>query len=157
MRKPSLDTEIKKMVILTDTREQLPYKFPNQRFCKLDYADYTVEYDGKSYLDQIVIERKSNVSELFQATGSSRERWCRELERMKDVPVRFVLCEFSFNDIVNCQPPGILSASAVYGSCIKWHGVDGLPFIFCGNRVNARGYLYKIFYEYVKWKILKAG
>jgi hypothetical protein len=155
MRKPSLDSLIKKMVILTDNREQTPWRFPNQRNCTLKSGDYSVEYDGKSYEDIIIIERKSSVSEIFSATGSGRERWERELERLQGVYYRFVLCEFDYMSFLNDAPPGRLATSAVYGSIPSWHIQYNTPFVMCGNRVNARAYAYKIFYEFIKYKVLE--
>jgi len=120
----------------------------------LKCGDYSIEYNGVYYYNQIVIERKGDVSELFSATGSQRDRWERELEKLSLIPIRFVLCEFDYMDIVNDQPPGKLPASAVYGSIAKWHSVYNVPFIFCGNKRNARNYLFKLFYFYVKHIIL---
>lgn len=155
MRKKSLDTQIKELVIATDTREQLSYKFGNTAFATLPYADYSVVYRGKLYLDKIAIERKSSVSELYSATGRERDRWERELEKMKSVKFKWVLCEFNFMDIVNAQPPGKLEASCVYGSICSWQIEYGIPFIFAGNRANARGLMWKLFYEFVKKEVLK--
>ena len=155
MRKPSVDTLIKQFQIVIDTREQTPYKFSNSISRGLKYGDYTVSYNGKSYEDKIVIERKSAISELYSATGKERERWERELEKLKKVEIKMVLCEFSFLDIVNFPPPGILEASAVYGSIASWQVVYGVPFIFCQNRNNARAYTWKVFYEFVKHRILE--
>ena len=154
MRKPSQDSIIRKFNILIDTREQQPYLFPNSVEYTLPYGDYSIEYNGAYYYNQIIVERKGAVSELFSATGSQRDRWERELEKLRVIPIRLVLCEFDYMDIVNDQPPGKLPASAVYGSIAKWHGVFNIPFIFCGNKRNARGFLFKLFYEFVKYKIV---
>lgn len=155
MRKPSKDTLIKKMNILVDTREQHPYLFPNSVKYTLPYGDYSIEYDGKIYYDKIVVERKGSVSELFSAAGKERDRFERELEKLSKVEIKFVLCEFDYMSIVNNQPPGILPASSVYGSIAKWQAVYGVPFIYYKNRRNARGFLWKCFYEYVKYRILE--
>lgn len=157
MKKQSIDDRIKQMVVLIDTREQQPYKFPNHEIQGLKTGDYSIEFDGKSYENEVVIERKGNVSEIYSAAGSGRERFERELERLAVIPNKFILAEFDYMDLVNAQPPGLLDAQSVYGSIIKWHLYYGVPFIFCKNRVNARSYMYKYFYNYVKWKILKAG
>ena len=153
-RKPSKESLIKRFKIFTDNREQIPFKYPNTVYGTLQYGDYTVEYDGKLFNDKIIVERKGGISEIYSAAGSGRERWERELEKMKDVPVKLVLCEFSYMDLVNKQPYGKLPSSAVYGSICSWQARYGLSFIFCENRVNARGYLYKLFYSYVSHQIL---
>lgn len=140
--------------ILTDTREQTAYKFPNSEIQMLKQGDYSVEFEGVNYENCIVVERKSSVSEIFSATGSGRKRWENELERLKPIDIKFVLCEFDFMDYVNECPPGLLEPSCVYGSLAKWQVQYNIPFIYCGNRANARAYMYKVFYEYVKHIIL---
>jgi hypothetical protein len=147
---------VDKFVILTANNEQRPYSYPNSKAFSMPmgFGDYTIEYDGKPYYDKIIVERKGAVSEIYGASGSGRDRWERELENLSKVDVAIVLCEFSFMDLVNKQPFGKLSASSVYGSICKWNAVYGIPFIFCENRCNARGYLYKLFREYVAYKIL---
>jgi hypothetical protein len=155
-RKPSQKSQIEKFKILTAKNEQNPFKYPNTKFYTMPMGcgDYTIEYNDRPYYDKIIVERKGNVSEIYSATGSGRERWERELEKISKVDVKIVLCEFSFMDLVNHQPPGILPASAVYGSICKWNAVYDVPFIFCENRINAKNYMYKLFYEYTKHKIL---
>lgn len=154
MRKPSRDTIIKRFNILTDRREQHPYLFPNTVDFTLPYGDYSIQYGDKYYYDKIVVERKGSVSELFSASGKERERFERELEKLSKVEVKVVLCEFDYLDIVNKQPPGMLSASSVYGSLAKWNAVYGVPFIFFHNYRNSRAYLWKLFYFYVEHRIL---
>ena len=155
MRKPSKDTEIRKFNVLTDSREQYPYIFPTTVRVTLPFGDYSVEYEGKAYYNWIIVERKGAVSELFQASGSERERFERELEKMQEVPCRLVLCEFDYLSIVNDQPPGRLPASSVYGSICAWQVKYNVPFLFINNRRNASNFLWKMFYEFVKHKILK--
>lgn len=156
IKKISKENQIKQFKILTAKNEQQPYKFPNSKLytMPMGHGDYTIEYDGHSYYDKIIIERKGNVSEIYNATGSGRQRWERELENLCKVDVKLVLCEFSYLDLVNKQPYGNLPSSSVYASICKWQAVYDVPFIFCENKSNARAYLYKIFYEYVKHKIL---
>ena len=155
-RKISKEDKIKQFKILTANNEQNPFRYPNTKFYTMPMScgDYTIEYDNRPYYDKIVVERKGNVSELYSATGSGRECWERELEKLSKIDIAIVLCEFSYLDIVNKQDHGKLQASAVYGSICSWNAVYGIPFIFCENRVNARQYLYKLFYCYTKHKIL---
>ena len=155
MRKPSVDTLIKQFQIIVDTREQTPYKFSNSISRGLKCGDYTVAYNGKSYEDKIVVERKSNVSELFAFSGSQRDRFCKELEKMKDVKYKYLLMEFELMDIVNSQPPGLLEPSIVFSTLCSFAIRYQIPFLFCGNRNNARGIMYKLFEFFIKYEVLK--
>lgn len=153
-KKEQQEEAINKFKILTDTREQQPYKFPNTKICTLEYGDYTVEYDGKSYLSEIVVERKGGISELFAFSGSSRDRFCRELEKMKDVKYKYILIEGDFLDIVNKQPPGILPAGNVYATIFSFMIRYGITPLFFNSYANSRNSLYKILQFYVKYEIL---
>jgi len=155
MKKSSQEDLIKKFRIVIDTREQLPYKFSDSISNKIPAGDYTIFYDGKTYENEIIVERKSREAELFNTVGSGRDRFERELEKLSAIRFKWVICEFNLLDIVNNQPPGILPVSAVYGSIISWHIVYGVPFIFAGNRANARAFVYKLFYNFVKYRILE--
>ena len=156
-RKLSKESLIKQFKILTANNEQMPYKFPNTKFytMPMGHGDYTIEYKDRPYYDKIIVERKSDISEIYNATGSGRERWERELKKLSQIDIAIVLCEFSYMDLTNKQQHGILPAQAVYGSICKWQAVYRVPFIFCENRQNARAYMYKLFYKYVEHVILE--
>jgi len=156
-KKQEQEELINRFKILTDTREQQPYGFPNTKIVTLPYGDYTVEYDGKSYLDKICIERKGSISELFSFSGKGRERFIRELEKMKDVKFKYILIEGDFLSIVNDQPPGILPASNVYATIFSFMIKYQITPLFFNNHQNGRSALYKILQFFVKYEILKIG
>ena len=154
MRRESRENRIKKFQVLVDTREQMPYQFKNSIIKGLSTGDYTIKYEDRIYEDKILVERKRSVSELYAAVGTDRERFERELEKLAIIPFKFVVCEFDYMDLVNDQPPGQLEAPAVYGSIISWHIKYQVPFLFLKNRTNARNFIYKLFENFVKYKIL---
>ncbi len=67
---------LRKDVIITDTREQKPFKFIPTKIKKLEFGDYTADY-------KIFIERKS-LSDLLGTFTSGYERFRREFIRAKD-------------------------------------------------------------------------
>ncbi len=83
-----------KAVVLVDTREQdlhilkrldslgIPYKRK-----KLNFGDYSFEWNGISYENQIVIERKGSLDEIIGNFTKGRERFKREFERSKGCKV----------------------------------------------------------------------
>lgn len=153
-KKDELDEKLNRFKILTDTREQIPFKFPNTKVCCLPYGDYTVEYDGKSYIDQIVIERKGGIGELFGFSGTGRERFVRELEKMEGVKYKYILIEGDYLSIVNNQPPGIMPASTVYATIFSFMIKHNITPLFFNNHQNCRSALYIIFKFFVKYEIL---
>jgi len=154
-QKEKQDELINRFQILTDTREQQPYKFPNSISVCLPYGDYSVRYDGKDFYDQIIIERKGAIAELFAFSGSSRDRFCRELEKMRDVKFKYILIEGDYLSIVNDQPPGILPAGNVYATIFSFMIKYGITPLFFNSYQNGRNALYKILQFYVKYEILK--
>lgn len=148
------ENEINKFIILVDTREQIPFRFPNTKSQALPYGDYSVEYNGKSYHDKIVIERKGGIGELYAFSGSERDRFCRELEKMKDVKYKYILIEADFLDIVNKQPYGKLPSSTVYSTILSFAIKYQITPLFCNSHQNARQVLWKLFYFFVKYEIL---
>jgi ERCC4-type nuclease len=83
-----------KGTILIDTREQdlhilkkletlnVPYVRK-----KLNYGDYSFEFNGESYENKIVIERKGSLDEIIGNFTKGRDRFKREFERSKGCKV----------------------------------------------------------------------
>ena len=149
---------IKKMIILIDSREQQPYKFAGSITKALPYGDYSVQYDGKDYTGDIIVERKGSVSELFALSGRGRDRFERELEKMRDVRYKYIIVEADLMDIVKNQPVGTrVEPMIVYSTLCSFAIKYQIPFLFCGNRVNGRGIMFKLFEFFVKYEVLKLG
>lgn len=83
--------------IIVDTREQIPWEFgfhtTSRR--KLDTGDYAIE----GMEDLLCIERKQSVSEI--ANNITEKRFPAFLERMGAFHHKFILCEFSLDDVYN--------------------------------------------------------
>jgi ERCC4-type nuclease len=84
-----------KAVILVDTREQVNRHILTRlnelnisyRLKKLNYGDYSFEWNGISYENQVVIERKGSIDEIIGNFTKGRERFKREFERSKGCKV----------------------------------------------------------------------
>jgi hypothetical protein len=83
--------------IIIDTREQKPWAFAscNTIKKKLDTGDYSI--DGLE--NMLCIERKNSVSEI--ANNMSEPRFKDELDRMSNYLYKFILLEFSLQDVLN--------------------------------------------------------
>lgn len=81
--------------IIVDTREQYAYEFGYHTTSreKLDTGDYSI----KGLEDIVTIERKQSVSEI--ANNITTPRFTNELERMRPIAHKFLLCEFNLEDI----------------------------------------------------------
>lgn len=90
-----------KPTIIVDSREQMPYVFSPDSFCagsctkKLNSGDYSIS----GLEDYFTVDRKRNTSEWSQNVID--ERFERELDRMRQIPHSFILCEFGLADILS--------------------------------------------------------
>ena len=83
--------------IIVDTREQLPWEFDGHSTSsrKLDTGDYSIEG-----LENIFcIERKRSVSEI--ANNISEKRFVDVLDRMSQFSHKFMLLEFTLNNVLD--------------------------------------------------------
>jgi hypothetical protein len=87
--------------VISDTREQHPWEFVPNQYCKgtihtaLPTGDYTLE----GYEKLLCIERKGSTNEFSQ--NICQVRFKNELERMKSFKYAFIVCEFTMDDILN--------------------------------------------------------
>jgi len=85
------------LLVYVDSREKIPWDFSdvNCEISTLTTGDYTVA----GLQDKLCIERKKSVSEL--SSNIVLDRFYKELGRMQSYRYKYIICEFSFGDIVN--------------------------------------------------------
>ena len=84
-----------KATILIDSREKVNGHITNKldefkipwKIQKLSYGDYSFEWGGHSYENEIVVERKANLTEIIGNFTKGRERFRKEFERSKGCKV----------------------------------------------------------------------
>lgn len=90
-----MSTNINNIIIIEDSREQTPLDFSGFRGVEsvrqgLKTGDYSIQ----GYEDAICFERKS-VQDLVGTLIGGHERFLREMERMKDFEIKYILVEHS--------------------------------------------------------------
>lgn len=135
--------ELSDLVAIQDSREQAPLNLAPMRMevAGLDTGDYSV----KGYQDYIRIERKS-LSDLVQCVGRERERFDREMVRLRGFRFCAVVVEGNWRDVMTGDfGRSRVHPNAVMGSCHSWQR-RGVPIMFLGNPVAAaswvRGYMF---------------
>lgn len=88
------------VTVIIDSREKSPWTLKNSvvsnfEVKKLDTGDYAI----KGLEDVLCLERKKSVSEI--ALNMNEERFKRVLERMAEFEYKFLICEFSMQDIMD--------------------------------------------------------
>lgn len=140
--------------VIKDTREQDGYTFEkfNGRYAscngmvvrKLDTGDYSLV----GLEDKVCIERKGRVSELAINLGKDKYRFMREIERMKEFPFRFLILEFSLEDVMDFPERSDIPEEKwdsikvtnkyMLKMLIEFQMYDDIHVIFCGNKKNAK-------------------
>ena len=121
--------------ILIDAREQQPFEFPGfqTEVRTLPTGDYALA----AAPSLCCIERKASVAELAACVGRERERFERELLRLKAYPCRLLLIECGWDDIENpARYPGQVGPKHVIGSLISW-SCRSIPYVLAGTRQRA--------------------
>ena len=145
------------LVIIRDTREQRGWNFaciappPIVEVATLRTGDYSL----LGYEDQICVERKSHL-DACGTFGRGRDRWERELERMRSYRFAAVILEVDWHTIV-CRPPARskLNPKTIHASIIAWQQRFGVHFWTCPNREFAERTTYRILERF--WKEMQTG
>lgn len=135
--------------IIIDSREKLPWDLTkNCKYIKnvkndvLKVGDYAIV----GLEDKLCIERKRTATEF--ANNVFDKRFIRELERMKGYPHRFIIFEFSMQDVIDFPkgsaiPPSMLDKLKVTSQYMmrfisEIQVVYNVPILICGSENNAR-------------------
>lgn len=123
------------VTVLIDTREQQPWDVSpmNATSGSLATGDYTLEGFPPTY---VAIERKASIQELVSCVGTDRDRFQRELDRLKAFDHRLVIIEASWSDVCEGAWRGKLSVSQVKNTLLSWQS-RGIPFLFASTRAEA--------------------
>ena len=128
------------VTVIQDSREQDP----------LNLAPMPVEVAGLASGDYVlaaapevaVIERKS-IADLLGCIGGGRERFEKELQRLRAFPCRVVLVEGHYPDLVN-DARTRLSPESIVGSVAAWQA-RYCGFLFAGTKEAAEEYAQRFF------------
>lgn len=130
------------LCLLVDTREQSPWYFGDMRteFTTLTTGDYSV----KGLESLVAVERKS-IPDLVACCGRERERFERELQRLKAYETRLVVVEGNWVDFENSNYRSQISPESVIASICGWIS-EGIPFVLAGNQTRAARIAARIMY-----------
>ena len=114
-------------VIVVDTREQRPYRFPRSVVGTLATGDYSII----GLEDKVAIERKTR-QDAYGSLGRGRDRFEREMQRLAALDYAAVVIEASLPAFLEAPPftrmnpraalNSILAWSVKYKVCVHWAG-----------------------------------
>ena len=132
--------------VIVDTREQTPWEFSSSAINEvwidtLKSGDYSIS----GYEDRFSIERKGSTAELF--SNITQKRFENELERLVEYERKFLIFEFSYNDILQ-YPYGTnipkykwkylrIKPQFVVKKLAEFQIKYNIPIIYAGSRPNA--------------------
>jgi len=140
--------------LIVDTREQNPYTFkkinpsPNISIETLHDGDYSL----KGFEASVVVERKSLI-DAFSTFGRHRQRFERQLERMKLLEFAAIVVEADWLTIIKNPPArSQFRPKSFYASVIAWQQRYQVHFWMCVNREFAEKTTYRILERFYKDK-----
>ncbi len=121
-------------IIIVDSREQCPLAFPNlpTTVGTLDAGDYSIV--GLTHL--VAVERKS-IDDLLACCGRERERFKRELQRLRAYRFRLLVIEADAAGLEAGQWRSQLAPAHVLGSLAAWCAQYELPVWLAGSHDGA--------------------
>jgi ERCC4-type nuclease len=116
-------------VIIVDTREQQPLVFSHleSRRGTLGTGDYSI----LGLEQEFSVERKGSIDEVALCCGEERERFTRELFRLRSHKFRRLLIVGSEEAIVTHQYRSNIKPQSVLGSLYAWQARFDIPIAWC--------------------------
>lgn len=138
-----------KFTVIKDTREQEGYYFSSFNTCagmvehKLDTGDYTIQ----GLEDKICVERKGCVEELAVNLGQKKHAFLDEIERMKNFEHKFLILEFSLDDLLKFPDETRIpiknklslkiTGKYMIKCLLEFSLYNNINVLFCGNKHSA--------------------
>jgi len=116
-------------LVAIDTREQLPYRFPNAITGTLTTGDYSLV----GFEDRIAIERKTK-SDAYRSLGRGRARFQREVQRLAQLDYAAIVIESDLSGFLQQPLFSRLSPNSAIGTLLSWSVQYGIHTFFAGDR-----------------------
>ena len=138
------------MIILIDSREQLPFSFAgyeaSPEVATLPVGDYSLP----GFEDRIAIERKALDDLVGCLMGKDRERFERELSKGRHYEFFGVVVEATLADVTNGRYRSEMKAGAALQSILAFQVRYRTSFIWAGNRQAAEHVTYSLLSKYLR-------
>lgn len=129
-------TDVLRIPVVVDTREQLPYGFDPRLFVVTSAALASGDYSLAGSEGRIAIERKS-LSDFIGSITTGRARFFRELERLARLEFAAVVVEADFRAICSGAYRSQAAPASVVGTTIAITA-RFCPVLFAGDRAGGQ-------------------
>ena len=143
--------------IVVDSREQCPFRFEGYPVEVETGALASADYSLHGFTDRIGIERKS-MQDLIHCLGPDRERFSRELQRLKAYDSSAVVIEQPQSVLRLGHYRSAMNAESAWQSVIALSMRFRVPFWFCDSRADAEAVTFNFLRHYARdrWRELTA-
>ena len=140
--------------ILTDTREQTPLLFANLTTERrtLPTGDYSV----LGFERDFCVERKT-IEDLVQSLTHERDRFSRELQRMRGYSFRRLLIVGTLADIEAHRYRSQANPKAIIGSLFAFEARFDVPVYFCATPATAATQIERWALYFVRERLISAS
>jgi ERCC4-type nuclease len=132
---------------IIDSREQRPVTLEYKKGLLLKAEQgtlYTGDYSIKGVENLVAIERKS-LDDLMGCIGSHRERFEREIIRLKGYEVKAIIVESTWSKIEKGDYRSRVNPSAAIGTLMGWIA-EGIPVCMADNHKRAGVFIARMLY-----------
>ncbi len=129
------------MRVIVDTREQTPYTFTGYPVEIERAALPAGDYSLPGFEAEVAIERKE-LGDLMQCLTHERDRFTRELERLRSYPSAALLIEAPFKAIAEGRYRSKMNPAAAVQSLLAIMQGYRMPLLFADNREAGERYAY---------------
>lgn len=131
-------------VVIIDSREQAAWEF--QDLASEPGTLSTGDYSLKNLTHLVAIERKS-LPDLLGCVGHDRDRFKRELQRLRAYRFRALVIEADYADLERGEWRSKIQPAAVLGSLAAWTAQYSLPIWLAGDHQSAARFAEKFLFQ----------
>jgi len=135
-----------------DSREQAPYRFDPASVAVTRQALPAGDYSVLGMETEIAVERKS-LKDFVSTVIHARDRFKRELEKLRAYAVACVVIEADLRDVVLGRYRSRAHPNAILASALAIYVDYGIPVFFCSDREIASRFVMGLLLRYHKEKV----
>lgn len=137
------------MQIIIDTREQTPYDFSGYQVEIIPGTLTSGDYSLPGFTDLVTVERKE-LSDILGCLSHDRERFTRELERLRGYHAAALVVEAPYSTIASGRYRSKIDPNAATQSLVSIMANYRLPVFFAHSRAEAEFFTFNFLRHFLR-------